>query len=107
MNFNSSNDPVTISSLTIDRHLETPEEIRQFELLRLAFFTLRLRKLEQRIEHIEQSEYTEQIESAEGAEEEHRFHCNLLRHAIFQQVLTLTNLDARSEAMQLIAACRK
>ena len=32
---------------------------------------------------------------------------NLLRHAIFQQVLALIKLDARDQAMQIIDACRK
>ena len=37
---------------------------------------------------------------------ENDFRCNLLRHAIFQQIITLTTLDAREQALQLIKACR-
>jgi len=74
--------------------LETEDQIRGFELLRLAFFALKLRKLEQRHDRIkDETEYT--------------FRCSLLRHAIFQQVLTLTKLGAREQAMHLIDACRK
>lgn len=78
--------------------LITPAQIRRFELLRLAFFVLKLRKLEQRTD----------TEGAEAmADEEYEWRCNLLRHAIFQQVVTLSKLDARQQAMQLIATCRK
>src|SRR5437763_13088905 len=75
--------------------LETTEQIRRFELLRLAFFVLKLRKLEQRIA----SEQT----PLEGS---HEFHRSLLRHVIFQQVLTLIQLDARKQALQVIEACQ-
>jgi hypothetical protein len=74
--------------------LTTVEQIRSFELLRLAFFALKLRKLEQR-----QDIYQE--------DHEYALHCSLLCHVIFQQVLTLTKLDARTQAMQLIDTCRK
>jgi hypothetical protein len=74
--------------------LTTVEQIRSFELLRLAFFALKLRKLEQR-QHIYQEDH------------EYALHCNLLHHVIFQQVLTLTKLDARTQAMRLIDTCRK
>ena len=36
------------SSFPVNSTLETAEQIRRFELLRLAFFVLKLRKLEQR-----------------------------------------------------------
>ena len=36
-----------------------------------------------------------------------QFRCNLLRHVIFQQVLTLIQLDAREQAMQIIDTCNK
>ncbi len=78
--------------------LITPAQIRRFELLRLAFFVLKLRKLEQR---------TATEGAGEMADEEFKLRCNLLRHAIFQQVVTLSKLDARQQAMQLIATCRK
>jgi hypothetical protein len=88
-------DQITISTFPRCSQLETPEQIRGFELLRLAFFALKLRKLEQRHE----------LGGDEGGE--YLFRCNLLRHAIFQQVLTLQGLDAREQALQLIEACRK
>ncbi len=40
-------------------------------------------------------------------EEEREFRRNLLHHVIFQQVLTLTRLDGREQALQIIAACRR
>ena len=87
-------DLATISTFPSCSQLETLEQIRGFELLRLAFFALKLRKLEQRHERV-------------GDEEEYMFHCSLLRHVIFQQVLTLQTLGAREQALQLIEACRK
>ena len=87
-------DMVTISTFPRSSQLETVEQIRGFELLRLAFFALKLRKLEQRQELARN-------------EEEFKFRCNLLRHAIFQQVLTLQKMGAREQALQLIDACRK
>lgn len=75
-------------------NLTTVEQIRNFELLRLAFFALKLRKLEHR-----QDIYQE--------DHEYRLHCSLLRHVIFQQMLTLTKLGGHSQAMQLIDTCRK
>ena len=74
--------------------LETTEQRRRFELLRLAFFALKLRTLDEDIAY-------------PGSEGEHEFRCSLLRHAIFQQVLALIQLDAREQAMQIIAACRQ
>jgi hypothetical protein len=35
------------------------------------------------------------------------FRRSLLRHVIFQQVLTLIKLDAREQALQIITACRQ
>lgn len=93
-------EPVTISELLPQMHLLTEEQIRRFELLRLAFFTLKLRKLEQRMHDGGQEKVTR-----DG--EKYNWHCSLLRHAIFQQVITLTKLDARQQAFQLIDACRK
>lgn len=78
--------------------LTTPEQVRRFELLRLAFFVLKLRKLEHAaIPH----------NGMKTISEERAWHGNLLRHAIFQQILTLTQLGARDEAMLLIDTCRK
>jgi len=89
------NEHITMSAFPKCSQLETVEQIRGFELLRLAFFALKLRKLEQR------------HDLTVGDEAEYLLRCNLLRHVIFQQVLTLTKLDARDQAMQLIEACRK
>ena len=82
--------------------LETVEQQRRFELLRLAFFVLKLRKLEQRLSALCE-------ESGEGGAggQQLDFRSNLLRHAIFHQVLTLIKLDARDQAMQIIDTCRK
>ena len=82
--------------------LETVEQQRRFELLRLAFFVLKLRKIEQRL-----SVSCEESEEGGARDQQFDFRANLLRHAIFHQVLTLIKLDAREEAMQIIAACRK
>jgi hypothetical protein len=87
-------DQVTISTFPSCSQLETTEQIRGFELLRLAFFALKLRKLEQHQELV-------------GDENEYKFRCSLLRHVIFQQILTLQALGAREQALQLIEACRK
>ncbi|ERR1051326_7860304 len=94
MQRNADNGAINISRIIDGGTLETAEQIRSFELLRLAFFVLKLRKLDQRQEH--------------GIEErEHEHHSNLLRHAIFQQVVTLTDLGAKEQALQLIEACRR
>lgn len=74
--------------------LTTVEQMRNFELLRLAFFALKLRKLEQR-------------QDIYQADHEYALHCSLLRHVIFHQMLTLTKLGGRAQAMRLIDTCRK
>src|SRR5436305_3205855 len=81
--------------------LETTEQIRRFELLRLAFFVLKLRKLEQRLADGQTS-----MESSQEQKNEQGYRRNLLHHVIFQQVLTLIQLDARGQAMQIIEACQ-
>lgn len=86
---------VSLETFPTRSELETVEQIRRFELLRLAFFVLKLRKLEQSHEGDEQTT------------QEYAFRCSLLRHTIFQQVVTLTRLEAREQAMQLISTCRK
>jgi hypothetical protein len=86
---------VTISTLLLPRGYQDifAEQSSAFELIRLAFFVLKLRKLEQNYALdptcIDVSGY--------------KFQCNLLQHAIFQQVLRLTRLGARQQAFQLIA----
>ena len=82
--------------------LETVEQQRRFELLRLAFFVLKLRKIEQRL-----SALCEESREGDTRDQQLDFRGNLLRHAIFHQVLALIRLDAREEAMQIIAACHK
>lgn len=81
--------------------LETTEQIRRFELLRLAFFVLKLRKLEQRLADGQMN-----MESSQEQKDEQGFRRSLLRHVIFQQVLTLIRLDARRQALQIIEACQ-
>ena len=90
------------SSFPADTTLETVEQQRRFELLRLAFFVLKLRKIEQSLSVLCE-------ESGEGAARDRKLdlRVNLLCHAVFHQVLTLTSLGAREEAMQIIDACRK
>ncbi len=91
-----------ISTFPLDGRLESTEQIRRFELLRLAFFVLKLRRLEH---HVADRQTGEAATVEPNSEQE--FRRNLLRHVIFQQVLTLTRLDAREQALQIIAACRK
>ena len=78
--------------------LETTEQIRRFELLRLAFFALKLRKLDEQGRDVILSELRVQ---------QREFRRNLLHHVIFQQIVTLTKLGAREQALQLIDACRQ
>ncbi len=91
----SEMDPITISTFPMCSQLATTEQVRGFELLRLAFFALKLRKFEQRYK----------TDQERAAEPEYEFRRSLLRHAIFQQVVSLTTLGAREQAMGLIAAC--
>jgi hypothetical protein len=97
----SNPDTIYLSLFSTNGPLETAEQIRRFELLRLAFFVLKLRKLEQRATY----EQAQEVNST-GQQQEQEFQRSLLRHAIFEQVLTLISLDARSQAMQIIKACQ-
>ena len=99
-NFIAGTETLFEAEFPAQSNLETIEQKRRFELLRLAFFVLKLRKLEQRITNATQ-------EYADEPDEEQLFRCNLLRHAIFQQVVTLIALDAREQAMQIIDACKR
>ncbi len=92
----------SFSSFPADTTLETVEQQRRFELLRLAFFVLKLRKIEQRLHTAR-----EESDEVEARDQELDFRSNLLRHVIFQQILTLIKLDAREQAMQIIATCQK
>lgn len=90
------------ASFPSESALETVEQQRRFELLRLAFFVLKLRKIEQSLSALREES------GAEGSRDQQLdFRANLLRHAVFHQVLTLIKLDAREAAMQIIAACHK
>ena len=92
-------DALYISMFSGNGLLETTEQIRRFELLRLAFFALKLRKLEQRL-----VDGQTMVEGPQEQKDEQEFRRSLLRHVIFQQVLTLIRLDARGQAMQIIEA---
>lgn len=94
--YDTEQEPITISTFPAGCQLTNLEQIRRFELLRLAFFVLKLRKLEAR--HTQGCDWED--------EDEYALRCNLLQHAIFQQVLTLTALDTRGQALQLIANSR-
>jgi hypothetical protein len=88
-----------LDSFPIDSIFTSAEQMQRFELLRLAFFVLKLRKLnEQTTQAVEEG-------MSELEEQQISFQRNLLQHAIFQQILTLTKLDAREQAMQIIGAC--
>lgn len=96
------------SGFSITNQLETVEQRRRFELLRLAFFVLKLRKLEQRLNNEQGSmESSARLEDTDEQSSEQLFRCNLLRHVIFQQVVTLIRLDSREQAMQIIEACKR
>jgi hypothetical protein len=87
---------VTISTFPHCSALVTTEQIRDFELLRLAFFVLKRRKLERYVASTAMQEDTQA----------YTLRCNLLQHVIFQQVVCLTELGAYAQALQLIAASR-
>lgn len=91
-----------MSAFPLSSALETSEQIRRFELLRLAFFGLKLRKLDQRLH-----EKKGAVEIPPAMREELDFRRSLLRHAIFQQMVTLIQLDAREQALQIIEACQR
>jgi hypothetical protein len=96
---------IQVTDLLASGQLETVEQVRRFELLRLAFFALKLRKLEQRLSP--GSEPGDSYNGERGQADEQEFQRSLLCHVIFQQVLTLMKLDAREQALQIIAACRQ
>jgi hypothetical protein len=101
----SDSDTLYISLFPASGLLDTTEQIRRFELLRLALFVLKLRKHEQRLENGPTGQMAGEASSEQ--KHEHQFRCSLLRHVIFQQVLTLIRLDAREQALQIIEACQK
>lgn len=90
----------SISTFPASSQLVTDEQRRRFELLRLAFFVLKLRKLEQEERGAEETR-------RKSLQRDYQFRCSLLRHTIFQQVITLTQLGAKEQALQLINTCRR
>jgi hypothetical protein len=88
-----------LDNFPIDSLFTTEEQMQRFELLRLAFFVLKLRKLHEQM--------AQAVEDGTTSEKEHElsFQRNLLQHAVFQQILTLTKLGAREQAMQIISTC--
>lgn len=97
----TKSDPGTrLDTFPAESIFTSTEQMQRFELLRLAFFVLKLRKLNEQLART--------IEEGMGEEgEQFSFQRNLLHHVIFQQILTLTGLDAREQAMQIIGACHK
>src|SRR5215472_6440794 len=81
-----------LDSFPVDSIFTSAEQMQRFELLRLAFFVLKLRKLH------EQTAQTVEEGMSELQEQELSFRRNLLQHTIFHQILTLTRLDAREQA---------
>jgi hypothetical protein len=88
-----------LAAFPVDSIFTSTEQMQRFELLRLAFFVLKLRKLN------EQMALTVEAGMSDLEEQQFSFQRNLLQHVIFQQILTLTKLDAREQAMQIISAC--
>jgi len=88
-----------LENFPLDSIFVTEEQMQRFELLRLAFFVLKLRKLNEQMARTVEDGMNEQDEKQIS------FQRNLLQHTIFHQILTLTRLDAREQAMQIISAC--
>lgn len=88
-----------LENFPVDSIFVTEEQMQRFELLRLAFFVLKLRKLNEQMAQAVEEGLKEQDEQAFA------FQRNLLHHTIFHQIVTLTRLDAREQAMQIISAC--
>lgn len=86
-----------LDTFPLDSIFTTVEQMQRFELLRLAFFVLKLRKLN------EQQALTAVYDQTYEKEREFSFQRNLLHHVIFQQILTLIALDAREQAMHIIS----
>lgn len=90
-----------LSNFPLESAFTTAEQMQRFELLRLAFFVLKLRKLHDSLDEAQEQGFNN------DQEHEFAFQRNLLQHTIFHQVLTLTRLGAREQAMQIISACHK
>ncbi|MGH2506037.1 MAG: hypothetical protein ACRDHZ_01230 [Ktedonobacteraceae bacterium] len=88
-----------LNNFPLDSIFTTTEQMQRFELLRLAFFVLKLRKLH------EQTALAVEHGQTHAQEQEFSFQRNLLQHTIFQQILTLTKLEAREQAMHIISTC--
>lgn len=92
LNTKSNSDEVAayIEAIPVSVELGTKEQISRFEMLRLALFAIKLRKLEALPTDNTDTELAR----------------NLLRHAIFQQILTLSSLGERKQALQIVEAYR-
>ena len=90
---------IRLETFPLESIFTSAEQMQRFELLRLAFFVLKLRKL------YEQTAQAVEAGMSELQEQELAFRRNLLQHAVFQQILTLTKLGAREQAMQIISTC--
>ena len=88
-----------LENFPVESIFVTAEQMQRFELLRLAFFVLKLRKLNEQMAQAVEAGLTAQDAPTFS------FKRNLLQHTIFHQILTLTKLDAREQAMQIISAC--
>ena len=88
-----------LENFPVDSIFVTEEQMQRFELLRLAFFVLKLRKLNEQMARSVEEGMNEQDE------QQISFQRNLHQHTIFHQILTLTKLNAREQAMQIISAC--
>src|SRR2546425_2394812 len=76
--YTSGSDALHASMFPEHGLLETTEQIRRFELLRLAFFVLKLRKLEQRLADSQTS-----MESRQAQNDQQAFRRDRLHHLIF------------------------
>lgn len=88
-----------LENFPVESIFVTQEQMQRFELLRLAFFVLKLRKLH------EQMAQSIEMGMSDEEQQQYAFQRNLLQHTIFHQVLTLSALGAREQAMQIISAC--
>jgi len=91
--------PTRLENFPVESLFVTAEQMQRFELLRLAFFVLKLRKLNEQIARTVETGMNKQTE------QDFALQRNLLQHTIFHQVVTLTRLNAREQAMQIISAC--
>lgn len=84
--------PDILNILSSESPKQTAKQVQESELLRLASFLLKLKKLEQKGNTPEDKD-------------EYEFGRHVLRHAIFLRIITLTQLGAKNQAYALIEAC--